>query len=134
MKNERRDVGSCGVSGRLAARLPGPWRGQRLQARVARLLARGRAARSRRRLGCGSAGRRVQGVAQGAVAASWRGRLAAAWPWHGTWSGGCELVLRLLGGEERGMEGRREKEGAGGGGCPATYELKKEMNRHGSGA
>jgi hypothetical protein len=74
----------------------------------------------------------VQGVAQGAVAASWRGRLAAAWPWHGTRSGGCELVLRLLGGEERGMEGRREKEGAGGGGCPATYKLKNEMNRHGS--
>jgi hypothetical protein len=102
------------------------------------------------------AGRSAPSVGEGcSVAASarvWLGRASGA----GRRAGRCRGVLagsagrgvamardaerRLrvgpaaAGGEERGMEGRREKEGAGGGGCPATYKLKNEMNRHGSGA
>ena len=74
MKNERRDVGSCGVSGRLAARLPGPWRGQRLQARV------GSAARS---VGFG-----VGPGSSGRGAGSWR---------DGAARGGCGRAMQGLG-------------------------------------
>jgi hypothetical protein len=98
MKNERRDVGSCGVSGRLAVRLPGPWRGQQLQARVARLLARGRAARSRRRLGCGSAGRRVQGV---------RWVLASVCSCVARWARSCWFLGAAAGDFEEAEERRR---------------------------